>query len=99
MRHMLFRQHQKPDQPVRRDELNKIIQNNYKARRAPWNDHVNDSCWDAPLAGSKCLEEGLRERTAIGGCTIALLQEQTVDGWWGKACGSGNESQKHHEKG
>ena len=30
MRHMLFRQHQKPDQPVRRDELNKIIQNSYK---------------------------------------------------------------------
>ena len=35
IRHMLFRQHQKPDQPVRREELNKIIQSNYKARHAP----------------------------------------------------------------
>lgn len=30
MRYMLFRQHQKPDQLVRRDELSKLIQSNYK---------------------------------------------------------------------
>jgi hypothetical protein len=32
MRHMLFRQHQKPDQPVRRGELTSLVQGNYKAR-------------------------------------------------------------------
>ena len=51
MRHMLFRQHQKPDQPVRRDELNKIIQNSFKVEILRLNMRMKSCC--SLLAGKE----------------------------------------------
>lgn len=88
MRHMLFRQHQKPDQLVRRDELNKIIQNNYKARHAPdialfivWLLQIVGLAWRGICAGLEEEEQHL------------LVASRCCGGWWFwwlRSYGSGN---------